>query len=183
MNIIQSYDAIIVVTAADYARLQRNYIRLLSNMPCRRVLFVGNEEVHSLVTASGAGDRAGFLDENNILPFQRVHEVMKHALKDILNGRELPRGVTGWYYQQFLKMQYCFMCQDAYYLVWDGDTIPCKPFSMFGKDGNTPYFDLKQEYHEEYFRVMSKLIPGMGKSISKSFISEHMLMNCSIMKE
>lgn len=183
MDTIQSYDAIIVVTGADYTRLRGNYARLLSNMPSRQVLFVGNEEVHSLVKVSGMGDRAGFLNENDILPFHHVHEVMKQALKDILNGRDLPRGVTGWYYQQFLKMQYSFVCQDAYYLVWDGDTIPCKPFSMVQEYGNIPYLDLKQEYHEEYFRVLSKLIPGLKKSIKKSFISEHMLINCSIMRE
>ena len=183
MDTVQSYDAIIVVTAADYKRLQSNYQRLLSDMPSRRILFVGNEEVISLVKASGSGDKAGFLNENDILPFSRVHEVMKHALKDILNGRELPRGVTGWYYQQFLKMQYSFICPDAYYLVWDGDTIPCKPFSMFPENGDVPYLDLKQEYHEEYFRVMAKLIPGMGKQIPKSFISEHMLICCDIMQK
>ena len=184
MDTVQSYDAIIVVTPSDYRRLEGNYSRLLSNMPARRVLYVGNEEVHSLVEAIGNNNKAGFADENDILPFACVHDIMKCALKDILNGRELPRGVTGWYYQQFLKMQYSFICQDAYYLVWDGDTIPCKPFSMFPGDGSgVPYLDLKQEYHEEYFRVMSKLIPGMGKSIKKSFISEHMLINCDIMKD
>ncbi len=183
MDSVNSYDAIIVVTAADYKRLQRNYQRLLSYMPSRRVLFVGDEAVFPLVQALKGDDKAGFINENDILPFDHVHEVMKHALKDILNGRELPRGVTGWYYQQFLKMQYASLCPDEYYLVWDGDTIPCKPFSMFQENGNIPYLDLKQEYHEEYFRVMAKLIPGMEKNIRKSFIAEHMLIKCNIMRK
>lgn len=183
MNTTQEFDAIIVVTAKDYERLQRNYPKLLSDIPARRVLFVGNEDVALLVKNLGPGaGKAGFLNENDVIPFEKVHAVMKDALKDILLGRELPRGVTGWYYQQFLKMQYASICHRPYYLVWDGDTIPCKPFSMFQEEG-IPYLDLKQEYHEEYFQVMSKLIPGMGKCIQKSFISEHMLIHCGIMKE
>ncbi len=178
------FDAIIVVTANDYERLQNNYPKLLANIPAERVLFVGSEDMGSLVINSGLDDKkAGFLNENDVLPFDKVHEVMRDALKDILQGKELPRGVTGWYYQQFLKMQYACICRGLYYLVWDGDTIPCKPFSMFRKEDNVPYLDLKQEYHEEYFRVMSKLLPGMGKYVQKSFISEHMLISCEIMKE
>lgn len=182
MDTIQAYDALIVVTAKDYERLSKNYRRLLLTMPSRRILFVGNKETASLVKASNLGSRVGFLDEDSIVPFDAIHAVMKDALKDILMGRELPRGITGWYYQQFLKMQYANVCQDPYYLVWDGDTIPCRQFSMFCENSGKPYLDLKQEYHEEYFQVMSKLLPGMGKSIKKSFISEHMLIRCNLMK-
>ena len=179
-----SFDAIIVVTAKDYERLQNNYPKLLADIPASRVLFVGNEEVGCLVNSSSLNvGKIGFLNEDDVLPFAEVHAVMREALKEILQGRELPRGVTGWYYQQFLKMQYAYICRRPYYLVWDGDTIPCRAFSMFQRNNGVPYLDLKQEYHEEYFRVMSKLLPGMGKSIQKSFISEHMLINCEIMKE
>ena len=183
MNFEQRYDAIIVVAAKDYKRLQNQYHRLVANMPARRILFVGNEEVASLVEQSDLGEKAGFLDENAILPFDAVHAVMTRALESLLQGQELPRGITGWYYQQFLKMQYAAMCEDAYYLVWDGDTIPCRSFSMFHETLDIPFLDLKGEYHEEYFITLSKLIPGMRKCIEKSFISEHMLINCDIMKQ
>ena len=98
-------------------------------------------------------------------------------MSDILLGRELPRGIAGWYYQQFLKLQYARVCQDKYYMSWDGDTVPCKDFSMFGDDGR-PYFDLKHEFHEEYFTTMNKLLPNLNKTIDKSFISEHMIFDC-----
>lgn len=131
---------------------------------------------------AGLGEKVSFLDEDDILSFSSVHEVMRDVLKEILQGQELPKGITGWYYQQFLKMQYAYICGDTYYLVWDGDTIPCKHFSMFHEDSDIPYFDMKREYHEEYFTTLSKLLPGLRKSIEKSFVSEHMLMNCEIMK-
>lgn len=177
------YDALIVVTGKDFERVQSQYHRLAANLPARRILFVGNEEVAGLVRNLGLGEKTGFLNENEILPFEAVHAVMTEALNDVLNGQKLPRGITGWYYQQFLKMQYAHICQDAYYLVWDGDTIPCVPFSMFQEEMGIPYLDVKSEYYESYFMTMARLIPGMHKCIEKSFISEHMLINSAIMRQ
>ncbi|MCM1185073.1 MAG: DUF6492 family protein [Lachnoclostridium sp.] len=183
MSEVQVFDALIMVTPSDYLRLQRHYPRLSEKLPVRRLLFIGNAEVGELVKESGLGDKVGFVSEDDILPFSVVHEVIKDILKDVLKGQELPRGITGWYYQQFLKMKYAYICKDAYYLVWDGDTIPCRNFSMFSEENSTPYLDLKIEYHEEYFTTLSKILPGMKKCIEKSFIAEHMLMNCDIMKQ
>ena len=174
----QQYNVLIVTTARDYLRLQCNYPRLIQYMPGRRLLFVGNEEVGQLVAESGLGERAGFLPEDEILPFAAVHSVMQK----LFSREDVPRGITGWYYQQFLKMQYSTRCEDAYYLMWDGDTVPCKPFSMFQEEDGLPYLDLKHEYHEEYFRTLERLLPGMHKCIEKSFIAEHMLFNCRIMQ-
>lgn len=180
---VPEYDALIMVTAKDFERVQSQYHRLAANLPARHIYFVGNEEVERLVEKARLGEKAGFLDENAILPFDAVHAVMKEALKDVLHGQELPRGITGWYYQQFLKMQYARMCDDAYYLVWDGDTIPCAAFSMFKEGTDTPYLDMKSEYYQQYFDTMEKLIPDLHKCFEKSFISEHMLMNSEIMRE
>lgn len=177
------FDALVMITPKDFLRLRRNYYRLVEDLPARRVLFVGNTDVGRLVMDSDLGEKAGFLNEDEILPFASVHEVMKKALKDILKGQELPAGITGWYYQQFLKMQYADRCQDIYYLVWDGDTIPCRSFSMFYPESDIPYMDLKREYHKEYFTTIARLFPGMNKCIEKSFISEHMLFRCDIMKQ
>ena len=178
-----SYDALIMTVPNDYVRLEHLHKRIVSDIPARRIRFIGNREVGKLAEKSRFGYKITFTNENDILPFDDVHSVMKDALSEILNGRELPRGITGWYYQQFLKMAYARVCKDNYYLVWDGDTVPCKCFSMFKDGTNKPYFDLKSEYHEDYFITLSKLLPGMGKVIRKSFISEHMLMNKAYMLE
>lgn len=176
------YDVIILTTAKDFIRVQCSYPRMIRNMAPRKVIFIGNQEVgrltEELADSLEDRERVGFIDEDTIIPFSRVHEVMK----EILETETLARGITGWYYQQFLKMQYSAICKDAYYLVWDGDTIPCKPFTMFNEDGTKPYLDLKRECHEEYFHTLSRLLPGMHKCIEKSFIAEHMLMNRDIMQ-
>lgn len=130
--------------------------------------------------------RLKFIDEDDILPFDRVHTVMRREMEPLLQGRELPRGITGWYYQQFLKLSYSRMCRDEFYLVWDGDTFPCRDFSMFSDPSSgaaTPYLDIKHETHTEYFETMGILISGMEKVIGPSFISEHMLFKCEYVNE
>lgn len=176
---MKKHSAIILTTPGDFTRLLGNYPRLLQMLSPRKVAFIGSSEVGRLLAESEISGKAEFINEDEIIPFDEVHRIMMDALE----VKELGRGVTGWYYQQFLKMQYSFLCEDEYYLTWDGDTVPCKLFSMFKEGTDIPYLDLKHEYHEEYFRTLETLIPGMHKVIEQSFISEHMLMNCRIMQE
>ncbi|MCR5407246.1 MAG: DUF6492 family protein [Lachnospiraceae bacterium] len=182
----QIFDTLVVITPKDFLRLKSNYIRLVRWLPKGRIMFIGSEEVGRLVNdlikdLECGEDRLGFLNENDIIPFDDVHKAMTDKMKPLLEDRELPRGVTGWYYQQFLKMEYSKMCENEYYMSWDGDTVPCKDVVMFREDG-TPYLDLKHEYNELYFTTMGRLIPGLKKLIEASFISEHMMFKCDIMK-
>lgn len=177
---LMEYDALIVVTPEDYLRVQKHYDRLEKLLPVRRVIYIGNERVGEYVKLGNLGDRVRFIDENSLISFDDVHMFIKKLL-EISSNDELPRGITGWYYQQFLKMKYATICNDDYYMVWDGDTIPCKEFSMFNQDVNLPYLDLKTEYHEDYFVTLEKILPGVHKPIQKSFIAEHMLFRCDIM--
>lgn len=178
----EKFDTLIVITPKDYERCANNLKRVIEYLPSDRLIFVGSTQVGELVEKSNLGPKASFICEDDILPFSVVNDIMADHMKDYLNGEPLPRGYTGWYYQQFLKMQYSLMCENNYYMTWDGDTVPCKEFSMFKEDG-TPFFDYKHELHEPYFETMGKLIPGLRKLISQSFISEHMIFNCEIMKQ
>lgn len=176
------YDAIVVVTPNDFKRVECNNKRIVEYLPVRKVLFVGSTELGELVKRSELGEKAGFINENDIIPFEQVYNYMSNIMANILMGRELPRGLVGWYYQQFLKMGYSAICKDEYYMTWDGDTVPCKEFTMFNSE-EKPYFDMKHEYQEEYFITMKNMLSDIDKVIGKSFISEHMLFNCKYMKE
>ncbi len=170
------YDTLIFTTAADFNRLRCNYPRLIQNMSKGNLIFVGNRDVGNCVEEAGFSKRVLWKDEEEILSFEAVRTV----IQDIL-GCDVPRGIVGWYYQQFLKMQYSRICENEYYMVWDGDTVPCGQIEMFDGSG-VPYLDLKMEYHEEYFITLRNILPGLEKCVEKSFISEHMLMNCQLMK-
>ena len=197
----RNFDTLVVITPNDFLRLRSNYSRLLRWLPDGRIIFVGSDKVGQLVSEliadlkGNAGlqlqqpvgekvpeGRLGFVNENDVISFDAVHRVMTAKMEPLLKGRELPRGVTGWYYQQFLKMEYSRISDGEYYMSWDGDTVPCKKVVMFNDEGK-PYLDLKHEYNELYFTTMGKLIPGLKKFIEPSFISEHMLFKCDIMKK
>lgn len=117
-----------------------------------------------------------FIDENLMIPFLNFHSV-----EDVIKNRCLQTVRTGWYFQQFLKMAYAYICEDEWYLLWDIDTIPLRKINFFDKYGKG-IFDIKTEYHKPYFQTMKKLL-GINKGIYGSFISEHMLINKKIMLE
>lgn len=176
----QSFSTLIVIKPDDFDRQKRNYKRLVNNLQTDNIIFVSSEPIKELIANADLGSSIGFVDESSLIPFDTVHKVMEKHLAEILQGESCPRGATGWYYQQFLKMQYARVCKDEFYMVWDGDTIPCRPINMFSEAG-APYLDLKYEYHEAYFETLEVLLPGMRKCIKKSFISEHMLINTKLM--
>ncbi len=176
------FTTIIVITPKDFPRLVGLYDRLVKNIPSERLLFVSDPAIEEELKKANLGDNVSFVDENKLLTFDSVKECMTEHLRPLLGDEPVPRGAIGWYYQQFLKMEYSKICEDEYYMTWDGDTIPCAPFSMFQAETGKPYLDLKQEYHALYFETLEKLLPGMRKVIGKSFISEHMLFNKKIMQ-
>ncbi len=177
------FDTLIVVTPDDCQRVQPLYSRVINNITYGKLCFIGSQGVGDIVQNDEViKGHVKWVDENSLVPFDEVHACMTEHLRPIIGDEPLPRGVTGWYYQQFLKMQYAFVCRDEYYMVWDGDTVPCKKVNMFSEKTGQPYLDLKHEYHLEYFDTMGKILPGLQKVIERSFISEHMLFRCDIMK-
>ncbi|SEQ15658.1 DUF6492 family protein [Butyrivibrio sp. TB] len=183
------YDAIIVQTPDDFKRMTGHHERMCRLLPADRVFFVGRSEIADLLAnerenypEDSAIKKAGFINENDILPFDAVHEIVCEIVKRDMGGQVPGRNITGWYYQQFIKWAYSNISDNKYYLVWDGDTIPCREFSMFSDDDH-PFFDTKHEYHKPYFDTISKILPELSKCIDRSFISEHMIMDCDLVKE
>ena len=108
-----NFKTLVVITPADCQRLIGLYPRIIDNITYGDICFVGKAEVGDILNANPeTKGKVGFIDEDSIIPFDSVHKVVADRMKHILNGRELPRGITGWYYQQFLKMQYAFLCED-----------------------------------------------------------------------
>lgn len=174
----ENYTAIIVITLADYLRVRENFERILNFLPAKNITVIGQKEIADYIAKDNYDGRLNFIEENSLVKFEDVEK----TILEILKVDKIGRGVVGWYYQQFLKMKYATICEDEYYLTWDGDTIPTKAFSMFDATGEKPLFHMKYENHEEYFITIKTLL-GMDKIIRKSFISEHMLFNKQIMLE
>lgn len=175
----EKYDVLILTTPSDFLRVKKHYKRLLQYLPVKRLIMLGSKTVKELMENEEWEEEVIFLDEDKLIPFEEVNNIMKKRL----GTEDVPRGITGWYYQQFLKMAYATICDDVYYMAWDGDTVPCKKIEMIDPITEKPFLDIKREYHEEYFITLEKLIPGMKKCIEQSFISEHMLFSSEIMTD
>ena len=117
------------------------------------------------------------LDENAI-----IQGITFETISKIISKTSIPPKRTGWYFQQFLKMFWCFssFCSD-YYTVWDADTIPLKSIELFSNDFK-PYIHYKTEHHVAYFETIEKLL-NMKKKVDYSFISEKMTFSKKIMQE
>ena len=153
----KSFNVLIVVTPSDCERVLPLYPRLVENFDYGNLCFIGTPKVGELARSSAIKDHADWIDENDIIPFDDVHACMTKRLAPIIGDEPLSRGVTGWYYQQFLKMQYSNICKDEYYMVWDGDTVPCRKVNMFSKETGQPYLDLKHEWVSS-FRDLGRLL-------------------------
>lgn len=179
MNI---YEVVVPVIPQDFIRCKMNYILMEKHLPIKKIVFIGPEELKTEVEAlSEIKCDKQFIDENDIIPFPKVNAAIKNRVERegyTVAGNSRP----GWYYQQFLKMQYSYICEDEYYMVWDSDTIPIKDIDVCNADGK-PYLDVKVEHNQPYFDTINTLFSDIGKVIDFSFISEHMLFKTEKMKE
>lgn len=173
----ENVNLVIPIISKDFYKIAKNfkyYINFINGI--KNVVLIGNEEIESLIKENNYSLNfpINFINEKMLLDVDKIKQLIK-----IRNITAYKR--SGWYIQQFLKMIYCKICQDKYYLLWDSDTIPVKKVKMFKYNGK-PIFDVKTEYNEQYFSTMKNIFPELGKKYDYSFISEHMIINSKIME-
>ena len=177
------YPCVIPSITRDYHRRRMNYIRLFSFLPISELVFLGPVDLEEHVLKDKKDGLFGdnpvrFVCETSLIDLNDVRPVFNSLINEQNN---LKPTAVNWYYQQFLKMAFSLVCEEEYYLCWDADTLPLRHIDMFSSTGK-PYFDVKPEMNETYFITIENLF-GFSKIIEKSFISEHMLFNVSLMKE
>ena len=187
MNYNNKFPCIIPTLPKDYLETKQHLYLLFDMLPVNRLIFIGSEKLNALVNEDAEyfdlKGKVEFVNENDLIPFDNVKQAYNDRLEEleIRFGRLEKKSRAGWYYQQFLKMEYCNHCNEEYYLCWDADTIPLHYVEMFDPQG-IPYLDIKPEYVPSYFATLNNLL-GFGKAIEQSFISEHMLFKKSLMHQ
>ena len=182
---IKPVQVIIPTITKDYLRM-RDLVptRVLKHLFVSELIFIGNKELCEAVNEDISGRYIGLpvraIDEEELLPREPVIDYIKARVRAIDEGL-LGKVRGGWYYQQFLKMMFCYKCTGNYYMSWDMDTVPLRDIELFD-DGGNPVFGLKSEYNPGYFKTIDNLL-GLKKNIDGSFISEHMVFNKSYMEE
>jgi len=174
---IYKISLVVPIIPKDFYKIFYNlkfYINFIYGL--KNVVFIGNEEIENLINENKFSlyFPINFINEKVLLNVDKIKNLIKKRNK-YADKR------SGWYIQQFLKMIYCMVCQDKFYLIWDSDTIPVKEVNMFSNKGK-PFFDVKTEYHKQYFITMKRIFPELGKKYNYSFISEHMIINTKLMK-
>jgi hypothetical protein len=168
---------VVPIISRDFHKIYNNlrfYINFIDGI--KNIIFIGNEEINKLIKEKkySLSFPIIFINEKLLIDADKIKQLIK-----IKNKYAVRR--SGWYIQQFLKMIYCRLCHNKFYLIWDSDTIPIKKVKMFNNVGK-PIFDVKREYHKPYFITLKKIFPELGKKYNYSFISEHMIINAKLMK-
>lgn len=167
---------IIPIVAEDVDVLNRHFNDLKQFLPMKKIILIGNKKLSERLESVNE-ENIEYVNEDSLIRYSDIYDIIAKRT----HGNPNATSRTGWYLQQFLKMQYAQQCQDEYYLIWDGDTVPLKDVSLF--QDKHPVFHLKKEFHQSYFTTLSRILPDVNKQFKQSFIAEHMLINCGIMRE
>lgn len=167
-------EVIIPVSREHVKQLQLSINFIFNNLFVEKIKIISKKELFSYFPVNMKID---FIDEDTSFSFNY------HTIENILRQRGGDIKRSGWYFQQFLKMEYCFISKKDYYLIWDADTIPLSKINFFTEDGKKMLFNKKEEHHIPYFKTMDVLFNKKMEYQTKSFISEGMIIECKIMKE
>ena len=167
------YDIVMPVIREDSSVILSNKVLLEKFIPFENLVFITNKK--TMEELPDLARNINVVNEESMISYEEVREYLKK-----INPNAAKR--TGWYLQQFLKMEYSKICNKEYYLIWDSDTLPVRKYVPFDENGK-PYFDMKTEFHKPYFNTISNIFFGMGKSIDGSYISEHMIIKTDYMRK
>lgn len=171
-------ELMIPITKTDVPALKHNIKYILKYLPVKRIILVGADNIRDLLSEDFP---ISYINENEIyknMTYKNINVIMEKLCG---TGRR-----TGWYFQQFIKMAYATICKDEYYLIWDGDTVPITNIDFFSAESGKPYLGYRnhEKCDEPFYPVMDVLLPNqlLHKTCQESYIAEHMLINCEIMK-
>ncbi|RDU64777.1 DUF6492 family protein [Helicobacter sp. MIT 14-3879] len=87
---------------------------------------------------------------------------------------------TGWFFQQFLKMAYCFISYDDFYLSWDCDSLLIKKLHISNVFLNALPIYIKPNH--PYYTTINKLL-DIKIDNNHQFMCEFMIFNKNIMRD
>lgn len=93
---------IIPISSIDFEKVKVNYKFYKKYIfGINNLVFIGNEEVEKLINEYySIFEKAKFINEKSLIDVDRIKKLIEKR-----NQKAIKR--SGWYIQQFLKMQYC----------------------------------------------------------------------------
>jgi hypothetical protein len=171
---MKKLDVVMTCTVRDKKTVQFVIEGIINYLPVNNILmYVPEKDIN--IFEDILRDKLIVCNEDQAIHGMTSGSLAKHP------HRVFPR-LTGWYYQQLLKLSYSFQAaDDDYYLIWDADTVPLKPMEFFDSQGRmliTP----AEEYNPWYFKTYRNLL-GEDAHREYSFISQHLLVQKSVLRE
>lgn len=167
-------DVVTACRAADLRILQTTSLALKKYVPFRR-LHVLTAAANFEQFRQALGDEVALIDEDTFIPGMTLAFLRELPLPGLPGG-------AGWYFQQLLKLNFCFRePAEDYYLIWDADTVPLRPLEFFDEEGRM-LFTKAEEEHAPYFENYRKLL-GEDPNREFSFISQHIVVQKSVLRE
>lgn len=123
------------------------------------VVYVPNEEVTEFANVTGPA--VTVLSQGSL-----TRPYLSHLTAAVAAGGNLPR--LGWYLQQFLKIEALLQAPGDMLTIWDADCVPVRPIPLLDSLGR-PLYMTASEYHEEYFRMIHRLL-GLQRIQEDSFV-------------
>lgn len=141
------------------------------------IVLVPDKQVNTFRRAlSNCADTVRIISEDDFIPGVKIRNVRE------MPGPLYNKKIVGWYFQQMLKLHYCFYdTDDDYYLIWDSDTVPLRSMDFFDENGRM-MLCTADEYNEPYF-ITYKNIFREEPHRDFSFIAQHMIIQKSVARE
>ena len=175
----QDFDIIIPIANNDIEALKRTLPYIKKQFSGKSIFIIANTDT---LKCFRQDMELNLVDENEMiegLDFSTVYDLI---------ASRYPKATrrTGWYFQQFLKLGYSYICKKKYYLSWDSDTIPLSKLAFFESQGK-PYLDVLPLVKEDkaYNYTIQNLWPDQSvkKNGEYSFITEHMMFSTEIVRK
>lgn len=160
--------------ARDLPILEIAARKLPKLIPFRALHAIAPDRDCSLIRSRLGGD-VNVIPENGFIPGMTLDQLRTLPLLGFPAG-------AGWYFQQFLKLQFAFLDPgDDYYLIWDADTVPLRPMRFFDGEGRM-LLTKAAEHHPPYFETYQSLF-GSSPNYECSFIAQHLIVQKSVARE
>jgi hypothetical protein len=165
---MEKIDVVTVVAGTDLKNITLVINSLMNRLNVNKLFVITNdvEKVPKL-------DSVIVIDEKELISTDEVN-----MMKEIPVAHFPSR--FGWYYQQFLKMQFS---KSSYcggdYLIWDADTILLKPIKL-SNNGKYIFTRGKEKLNRQYHLTYEKIL-GYKPKLKISMISQHLFVNKNTM--
>ena len=106
---MKKYQLVIPIVLKDIDLFTNNKNLIEQNLGVKQFVIIGSDDIKDYIENI---KNIKFIDENQLFNGLDIQKIKKILIEKTKSDQR-----AGWYFQQFLKMSYSFICEEEYYLV------------------------------------------------------------------